>query len=78
MSQYFSAVFFPSLPPNEEGVRALIDSLFASVKELIPLSDYVLDLMIDFENKRALVIEINPFGKPDGMGTGKKRMDSVI
>lgn len=30
----------------------------------------MLDLVVDLENEKVLIVEINPFGKPDGMGTG--------
>lgn len=61
-------IFFPSI--EKATVRRLIEDLFSRIKDKIPLEDYVLDLMVDFEQGKALVIELNPFGKPDGMGTG--------
>lgn len=70
VSQYFSAIFFPSLMEQENKVRCLVDQLFKEVKHLIDLSDFVMDLMVDFESGKCLIIELNPFGKPDGLGTG--------
>lgn len=37
--------------------------------------DYVVDFAVDPERNRAYVIEINPFGPPDGYGTGTPLFD---
>lgn len=50
----------------------MIVDLFERIREIVPVTpaEYVLDLAIDFETQRSWVIELNPFGRPDGLGTG--------
>lgn len=35
----------------------------------------MLDLVVDVPQQRVHIVEINPFGKPDGMGTGTVMFD---
>ena len=72
VSQYFSGAYFPELPPLKERLLSLLEEFFESIRDLVGLdpSDYVLDLAVDPSLSRVFVIEINPFGPPDGMGTG--------
>jgi hypothetical protein len=72
VSQYFTGAFFPSLVDHKERVLHMIQDLFGKIKGVIPVdpADYVLDLAIDVESNRSFVIELNPFGRPDGLGTG--------
>jgi len=34
-----------------------------------------LDFLVDINKKKVYIVEINPFGKPDGMGTGTVMFD---
>ena len=72
VSQYFSGAYFPELPPLKERLLHLLEEFFETIRDLVGLnpSDYVLDLAVDLTLSRVFVIEINPFGPPDGMGTG--------
>lgn len=72
VSQYFVGVHFPELIQHEQTILALIQQLFEEMKHLVPVqpAEYVLDIAVDLEHKRAFVIELNPFGRPDGLGTG--------
>jgi hypothetical protein len=72
VSQYFIGVHFPELVEQEQTILALIQKLFEEIKHLVPVqpAEYVLDIAVDLQHQRAFVIELNPFGKPDGMGTG--------
>lgn len=51
---------------------ACVQRFFATVQPLVPLvpADYVMDLAVDVNSGSVHVIELNPFGPPDGMGTG--------
>ncbi|MDP2438635.1 MAG: ATP-grasp domain-containing protein [archaeon] len=72
VSQYFVGAYFESLVQQQARVQALIRSFFDTIRPLIQVSpaEYVLDLAVDMSTERVYVIELNPFGKPDGLGTG--------
>lgn len=72
VSQYFTGAFFPKVVEQKHVILDLIRSLFDNIKSKVPVQpgDYVLDLAINLDTGSAHVIELNPFGRPDGLGTG--------
>jgi hypothetical protein len=72
LSQYFSGAFFPELVENKDRILELIIEFFERVKSHVALepAEYVVDFAVELEQERVYVIELNPFGPPDGMGTG--------
>jgi hypothetical protein len=49
-----------------------VQKSFRETRELVEMepAEYVMDFAVDLVHERVFVIELNPFGKPDGMGTG--------
>jgi len=78
LCQYFNDAFFPGLAANKAEVRELCQATFAQIRDKLPIrpQEYVIDFAVDLEGKRAYVIELNPFGKPNGMGTGTVMFDN--
>lgn len=72
LQQYFKGAFFPELVAARERVVTLVQAAFATFGGLVGLepAEYVLDLAVDMARERVWIIELNPFGKPDGLGTG--------
>ena len=72
LCQYFSSVYFPALLARKNDIEKMVVDFFASVKDRIPMepAEYVMDLAVDIESGKVFIIEFNPFGAPDGMGTG--------
>jgi len=72
LCQYYDEVFYPELLEHKDLIKKIVLDFFESVKDLIPINpkEYVLDMIVDLDHHKALIVEINPFGKPDGMGTG--------
>jgi len=72
LCQYYDEVFYPELLEHKDLIQKIVLDFFDSVKDLIPINpkEYVLDMIVDLDHHRALIVEINPFGQPDGMGTG--------
>ena len=69
-SQYYVPLYVAELIEKKSEIKSLLVELFESIRTLCPIADYSMDVAIDLDKKRALVIELNPFGPPDGMGTG--------
>jgi len=86
LCQYYDEVLYQEILKNKEKIQNLVFEFFESVKHLIPITpkEYVLDMIVDIVQNKVLIVEINPFGKPDGMGTGtvmfdlKKEVDADI
>lgn len=74
LSQYFSGVFFPELVRCKERIMQLVVGVFqqiiGTVKQHFHPVEMVMDFAVDLERERVYLIELNPFGKPDGLGTG--------
>ena len=72
LCQYYNGAFFEKVQKHKEHMLKLVQKLWEEIKNKIPLSpaEYSIDVAVDLENERAYVIELNPFGRPDGMGTG--------
>jgi len=77
LCQYYDEVCYMDLVENKEKIKDLVLEFFEEVKERIPIEpkEYVLDFLVDMKEEKVLIVEINPFGKPDGMGTGTVMFD---
>ena len=72
VSQYFTGCYFEQLVAERERVLAMIISFFDQVRPLIHVepAEYVIDIAVDLSRDKVYIIELNPFGKPNGLGTG--------
>jgi hypothetical protein len=79
MCQYFNDCHYPDLVANKDYVQELVLALFQKMKDRIPFEpkEYVADVAVDLAAGRAYLIELNPFGKPNGQGTGTVMFDSA-
>lgn len=77
LSQYFNNGYFPEVVEHRDLVLQLVSDAFERMRALVPLEpkEYVVDFAVDVAARRAYVIELNPFGAPDGMGTGTAMFD---
>ncbi len=77
LCQYFNDAVFPELVNNQQRVLQLVQSTFDTVKNLVPVEpkEYVMDFAVDLANNKCWIIELNPFGKPTGLGTGTVMFD---
>ena len=79
LSQYFVGVVFPELIEKKDQIQAAVLAFFDQVSPSLGLDDCVLDLALeespDDGGLNVYIIEINPFGPPDGMGTGTGLFD---
>ena len=77
LSQYFNNGYFPEVVEHRDLVLRLVHDTFDRMRALVPLEpkEYVVDFAVDVAARRAYVIELNPFGAPDGMGTGTAMFD---
>eukprot|EP01126_Amoeba_proteus_P000652 TRINITY_DN10181_c0_g2_i1.p1 TRINITY_DN10181_c0_g2~~TRINITY_DN10181_c0_g2_i1.p1 ORF type:complete len:339 (-),score=65.66 TRINITY_DN10181_c0_g2_i1:105-1121(-) len=71
MCQYYHWMFFPTLLENKEKLNSLILHKFHEIKHRIPIlsKTYVVDWAVDLGNSKVYIIELNPFGDYEGMGT---------
>jgi len=69
MCQYYHYIYFPHLVQQKEEIEKLIKDLYETIKDIIPLESLVLDFAVDLQQKKAMVIEINPFNNYEGCGT---------
>lgn len=72
LCQYYNEVVCTELLENKDRIQRLVLDFFEQIRDRMPLTpkEYVVDFLVDLEKDRVLVVEINPFGKPDGLGTG--------
>eukprot|EP01125_Pyxidicula_operculata_P011479 TRINITY_DN375_c1_g1_i1.p2 TRINITY_DN375_c1_g1~~TRINITY_DN375_c1_g1_i1.p2 ORF type:complete len:344 (-),score=70.84 TRINITY_DN375_c1_g1_i1:71-1102(-) len=72
LCQYYDEIFYHQLYDNKDKIQNLVLGFFDTIKNIIPITpkEYVVDFLVDLPNEKVIVVEINPFGKPDGMGTG--------
>lgn len=81
LSQYFSGAYFPELVERKDRMLELVRSCFVDIRDRVGLdpADYVLDFAVDPNSTgRVFVIELNPFGRPDGLGTGTPLFDMSL
>jgi len=71
MCQYYHWIYFPTLVENKEKLNSIILKKFEEVKDRVPIDTktYVVDWAVDLKNEQVYIIEINPFGDYEGMGT---------
>jgi len=71
MCQYYHYIFFPSLVENKDKINELVLQKWNEIKDLVPMNPktYVADFAVDLDNKKVYIIELNPFGDYEGMGT---------
>jgi len=71
MCQYYHYIYFPKLVENKELINKLVLEKWNDVKDLVPMNPktYVADFAVDLENQKVYIIELNPFGDYEGMGT---------
>jgi len=71
MCQYYHWIFFPTLVENKERINSIIKQKFEEIKDLVPIKSksYVVDWAVDMEKSEVYIIELNPFGDYEGMGT---------
>lgn len=72
LCQYYNEVVCPELIEHKDKIEKLVLDFAPQIIDRIPITpkEYVIDFLVDLEKERVLVVEINPFGKPDGIGTG--------
>jgi hypothetical protein len=77
LTQYYVPVHFAELALQRARVVELVEALFASLAPRCPVHppEYSMDVAVDVAGGRARVVELNPFGKPDGLGTGTVLFD---
>lgn len=77
LSQYFVGVHFPELVAQKDHILKLVLEEFSGMVDKIPLQpkDCVADFAVDLNSNRVYLIEFNPFGRPDGLGTGTALFD---
>jgi hypothetical protein len=71
LCQYFDMAAYPELIRDRERIAALVRAFFDSVPPSDwPGREFSIDLAVDVERQVVTVVEFNPFGRPDGLGTG--------
>lgn len=77
LCQYYDEVLYTDLVTNKDKIQSLVLNFFEKIKDDVPITpkEYVLDFLVDVREERVRIVEINPFGKPDGMGTGTVMFD---
>ena len=59
LTQYYHYIYFKDLPQQKEIITKAILKFFDEIKDIIQLSDYIVDFVVLQE--RILVLELNPF-----------------
>lgn len=78
LCQYFSSAYFTEIVSNKVLIEHTVKEFFAEIKDLVPIEPaaYVMDIAVNVSDsdksptQQVKIIEFNPFGAPDGMGTG--------
>ena len=86
LCQYYIGARFESIFREKQLIEDIVKKCFNEIKDICPLDppEYSMDIGVDIKEKKAWIIELNPFGKPDGLGTGtvlfsnKKKEDLEI
>jgi hypothetical protein len=78
VSQYYNDAYFPELEAKKAQIEALLRACFEDMKDRVGVEprEYSIDFAVDLEHQKAYIIELNPFGKPDGLGTGTVLFDN--
>jgi len=75
LSQYYFILFFKDIKNNKEEIQNIVFQTFEKIKDILPIDSVVVDFAVDLKNKRAIVIEINPFDNYIGCGTSPALFD---
>jgi hypothetical protein len=72
LTQYYNEVICQEVIDNKDKIEKLVRDISEIIIDKIPITprEYCIDFLVDLKNSKVMVVEINPFGKPDGMGTG--------
>ena len=72
LCQYYDNVYFAELVEQKDLILEVVQKCFEDMKDICPVepAEYSIDIAVKLEESKAYVIELNPFGKPDGLGTG--------
>jgi hypothetical protein len=60
LTQYYKACFVPQMVPRKQEIAAKILALFEEVKDLIPVTNYVIDFAVTPD--RVYIVELNHWG----------------
>eukprot|EP00007_Cunea_sp_BSH-02190019_P001082 CAMPEP_0174235266 /NCGR_PEP_ID=MMETSP0417-20130205/4772_1 /TAXON_ID=242541 /ORGANISM="Mayorella sp, Strain BSH-02190019" /LENGTH=348 /DNA_ID=CAMNT_0015313751 /DNA_START=167 /DNA_END=1210 /DNA_ORIENTATION=+ len=66
LSQYYHKCFYQDVHENHELCRDLICDFYERIKDQIPIASCICDFVVDLDQKRVLIVELNPF---DPLGT---------
>jgi len=79
LSQYYHYTYFPHLVKEKDVIEKKIKTFWNQMKDQVPLQPktYVIDFAVDLKNDRVYLIELNPFGDYEGMGTSCAMYDKV-
>jgi len=62
ISHYYKILYVPEITAAKDKIKKLIFNYFENtLRELIPLENYILDLVIDIKTSEVKVIELNPW-----------------
>ena len=77
LSQYYDGAYFVELFEQKDRILEIVQKCFEDIKHICPVepAEYSIDIAVKLEESKAYVIELNPFGKPDGRGTGTPLFD---
>jgi len=80
LCQYYNEVVCQEVLENKDKIEKLILDFAQKIIPQIPITpkEYCIDFLVDLKNEKVMIVEINPFGKPDGMGTGCVLFDPLI
>jgi hypothetical protein len=77
LCQYFDMASYPELVRERARIAELVRSFFDSVPTANwPGPEFSMDLAVDVERQQVTIVEFNPFGRPDGLGTGTVLFDT--
>jgi len=77
LSQYYHYCYFPGMVQIKSKIEQMIQAYFEKIKDVVPLrpQEYVVDFAVDVDNDKVYIIEINPFGNYEAMGTSTSMFD---
>jgi hypothetical protein len=80
LAQYYNEVVCPEVVRAKEEIAKLCLDCAERAIPRIPITpqEYCIDFIVDLERGEALIVEINPFGEPDGLGTGCILFDPLV
>lgn len=71
VSQYFDQTCYSQCVEHRELIAKLLNEFYLRLKPSLEFDECSLDIAVDIDRQKdCTLIEINPFGKPNGAGTG--------